>query len=549
MAHSLNELSRTILVCIQNRKMQEAYDVCCIALKDEKAGLEIKQYFSLVADSKAILSFNPVVKNAIRCCLETDGVDHQKLSIKWGDVFLYDPNFSSAIQHAQSMGDLDKDYWEKWHEVLSDPYFLLGLRQCIIQDQVIEQFITSLRRLFLLHLWPSKMLKTKNLDLICAFATQGFNNEYSYFVEKDEEQAVAALPLNDPIAVSLRACYESLRGKKDLQKLSAAKPYRDMMETHVKDPEREAEIKKDISTLVPIDNKISETVQAQYEDNPYPRWLSIGTPQPNTAKTNTGKTLIAACGTGLFTTQQAIYFPKTKLTAVDISRTSIAYAKRKVEEYGAANVDFFQCDILNLGALEETYDFINCTGVLHHMENPVEGWKKLVERLAPGGGMLIGLYSTRARKIIHELRGYVKEKGYAPDLQGIRAFRKDIMDLPNGHPHKSITNFKDFYTSSDVRDLIFHVQETTYTLPEIKEILDLLGLEFIFMKMPNAKLMAMFNEKFGADAKSNDLGQWDELEQERPYIFGEMYNFLCVRKGETLNAAMRSIVDSGFIGP
>ena len=52
-----------------------------------------------------------------------------------------------------------------------------------------------------------------------------------------------------------------------------------------------------------------------------------------------------------------------------------------------------QADILNLDQLNQDFDIIESSGVLHHMDEPLIGWKSLTDILKPGGLMNIGLYS------------------------------------------------------------------------------------------------------------------------------------------------------------
>ena len=59
-----------------------------------------------------------------------------------------------------------------------------------------------------------------------------------------------------------------------------------------------------------------------------------------------------------------------------------------------------QADILHLHHLGKEFDIIESTGVLHHMDEPMVGWKALVDLLKPGGLMKIGLYSDLARQHI-----------------------------------------------------------------------------------------------------------------------------------------------------
>ena len=71
------------------------------------------------------------------------------------------------------------------------------------------------------------------------------------------------------------------------------------------------------------------------------------------------------------------------MLAVDLSLASLAYAKRKSVELGVANLEYRQGDILALGALEERFDLIECSGVLHHLADPFEGWRVLASLRKP----------------------------------------------------------------------------------------------------------------------------------------------------------------------
>ena len=86
------------------------------------------------------------------------------------------------------------------------------------------------------------------------------------------------------------------------------------------------------------------------------------------------KILIAGCGTG----QQLILaqrYKNAKIIAIDISSKSLAYAQRKLDEYQIKNVKLIQMDILDIEILNEKFDIIECVGVLHHMEHPLDGFR------------------------------------------------------------------------------------------------------------------------------------------------------------------------------
>ena len=114
--------------------------------------------------------------------------------------------------------------------------------------------------------------------------------------------------------------------------------------------------------------------------------------------------LVAGCGTGeqIFSTIGG--YESWRITAIDISRPSLAYAKRQTGAHGLPDITYAVCDILDVSLLGKDFDIIECTGVLHHMADPLQGWRALLACLRPGGLMLVALYSTLARTDIQAAR-------------------------------------------------------------------------------------------------------------------------------------------------
>ena len=122
--------------------------------------------------------------------------------------------------------------------------------------------------------------------------------------------------------------------------------------------------------------------------------LAIGSP----------RVLVAGCGTGQHAIQTALRFKNSRIVAIDLSLSSLAYAKRKSTDLGITNIEYLHGDISGLDKFEAIFDLVECSGVLHHMENPMTGWKVLTNCLKKGGLMKIGLYSEHARQHIAKFR-------------------------------------------------------------------------------------------------------------------------------------------------
>ena len=135
-----------------------------------------------------------------------------------------------------------------------------------------------------------------------------------------------------------------------------------------------------------------------------------------------------SCGTGIQILEASRY-RNCEITAIDLSNSSISYAKRKVDEYGLKNVNFIEMDLLELASLNKRFDLIECSGVLHHMNDPTKGLLNLFNVLEPKGFLKLGLYSKYAREEILKAREIIKEKDIKPSVDEIRSFRNDVLNL------------------------------------------------------------------------------------------------------------------------
>src|SRR5262249_19136936 len=98
-------------------------------------------------------------------------------------------------------------------------------------------------------------------------------------------------------------------------------------------------------------------VREQYEENPYPRWITFPSVKSTTIANylvdtiglspaalpdTTKDVLIAGCGTGFHSIETAQLFPHSRILAIDVSRASLAYARRKTRTAGLQNVEYRQ---------------------------------------------------------------------------------------------------------------------------------------------------------------------------------------------------------------
>ena len=425
-----------------------------------------------------------------------------------------------------------------------------------LADLGLENLLKKIRTRILLAL-PSLECTSDLLKFQSALALQCFTNEYIYNQSKDEEKAIEAL--EDSIEASLSkgekprpqailclASYKALNEYKWCDLLSDSSDIHQVFTRQVSEPRQEIQLKSNMPMLEEITDDVSVKVQAQYEENPYPRWVNSGlplNPEPiskvvaqakiklfdnKICEVSTPDIMVAGCGTGQHSIDTAAEFKNAKVLAIDLSLSSLAYAKRKTEELGVTNIEYMQADILKLKKLDKQFHIIESTGVLHHMDNPMAGWKVLVDCLRDGGLMKIGLYSEIARQKHAAIRAEIYKLGIKHTEKGMKSFRKDVISSNIKH-HMEIKLRQDFYSLSNFRDLLFNVQEHRFTISQLKQSLEELGLKFCGFE--NDSIVQKFKVSNTGSNDPYDLDKWQGYEEANPRTFASMYQFWCQKIG------------------
>ncbi|MFP6757823.1 MAG: class I SAM-dependent methyltransferase [Alphaproteobacteria bacterium] len=421
---------------------------------------------------------------------------------------------------------------------LADPLLASALRNGINTDPEIELLLTAIRRHLLIDADPATRAQKPVYEFACALVEQGHNNEFVWSVAPEERAALKALPESEHLLHALYGRFPAFAAEirpRSLATLIAR-------DTTEREFEHTAAADLTFLSAAPAADATSRAVAAQYEANPYPHWLRLSKPhdgayldylrtffntEERTRFASPFDVLIAGCGTG----EQAVaagfgYGDQASVTGLDLSRASLGFAARRAAEYALANLDFIHGDILELENLDRQFDVIECVGVLHHMADPLAGWRQLVARLKPGGVMLIGLYSAAARRHISALRARMSDAAPAIAPDTIRAFRTGLLTTAGDDDAELILATPEFYALSSCRDLLFHAHEQPVAIPQIAEWLDTLGLAFHGFALPDARLARFRLEHPDADP-ARDLDAWTTFEQAYPRTFAAMYQFWC----------------------
>ncbi|WP_300304266.1 class I SAM-dependent methyltransferase [Ferrovibrio sp.] len=502
---------------------------------------------------------NPELVTSVLPLLGTPGVEPRDLAPVIESAICMDPLFIAL----NPIDDLPE---KQASAVLADPAcpdlmqiaaLPVWLKHGLVSHPALERRLTALRRGFLSLALRNRAALQRYEPLLCLLAIRAFQAEYIDRVTTSETAQIESLataldtlaPTEHAPLFAVYACYRPLYRRHDAASLAAAAwpaAYADLKRSQLDEPLGEFRIAGGIPALTPIEDQTSQTVQEMYEESPFPRWHQpiLGTPQTVSGRLRTAlplqqipveerlnpDILVAGCGTGLHAILAATSYAFSKVLAIDLSRTSLAYAKRKATEIGIGNVDFAQADILKIGGIPQRFDVIESFGVLHHLRDPAAGLAQLVGLLKPGGYMMLGLYSELGRRDVVKARDLITQLGLGDSPEDVREFRRI---LPKRDPQLAVNLAKSsaYYALSDLRDLVFHRQEHRYTPQQLRRLIDNAGLDFLGFEFSSPKPLGGYRARFPDDVTATNLDHWAEMEIANPDLFANCYRFWVRRKG------------------
>jgi SAM-dependent methyltransferase len=402
------------------------------------------------------------------------------------------------------------------------------LRTEILNDARYERAFTAFRRGFL------ERNEGKHIEYMVSLACQCFNNEYVWPVSADEQIALARLKENFSSIRDLvvYAMYEPLWTVRDAAIKLGIDKDADAKEIYIRqicEPDEEREIKKAIPSFGVSADAVSQAVREQYEEFPYPRWINLEVPEARTfpeamlerfpfltpaPDKSDVQILIAGCGTGFHPIGVAAEYPDAMVTAVDFSKSSLAYAVRQSRKYNVPNLSFLHGDILNL-AMSRKFDAIEAVGVLHHMDDPLAGLHALIRALKPGGFMKLGLYSRRARANLVAAKELILRRQIGRSAAELRAVRQEMIQDASGLM-KGPMEANDFYYMSGFRDLLCHTHEVAFTPAELKTLLKDTGTTLLGYRGIDKEARAEYVKRFPDDPYMRNLDFVDAYEAEHP---------------------------------
>jgi SAM-dependent methyltransferase len=255
-----------------------------------------------------------------------------------------------------------------------------------------------------------------------------------------------------------------------------------------------------------------DDVRAQYEALPYPPRdprdeairLVTGTPshilEVNhylfAGRLNFNRpfrALVAGGGTGdaciMLAQQLADRRCPGEVVYLDLSSASRQICEGRAKARGLRNIQFLTGSLLDLPSANiGSFDYIDCTGVLHHLPDPSAGMQALVSVLNPEGGIGVMLYGTYGRTGVYPLQEMLRT--LAPLSMAtedrIAMAKRLIRFLPTTNLFRRNPYLNDHVTGGDAGlfDLLLHSIDRAFTVPEIGAMAGDAGLRVVAFLEP-----------------------------------------------------------------
>jgi SAM-dependent methyltransferase len=188
------------------------------------------------------------------------------------------------------------------------------------------------------------------------------------------------------------------------------------------------------------------------------------------------RVLVAGGGTGDATIFLAEQLRRTnaEIVHLDLSKASIEVARQRARVRGLDNITWVNESLLALPALGlAPFDYINCSGVLHHLADPDAGLRALLAVLKEAGALGIMVYAQHGRAGVYQMQALMRlinqnepdaarkianTRDVLTSLPATNWFKRGEADLY--HDHKNLGD-------AGLYDLLLHTQDRAYTTEEL----------------------------------------------------------------------------------
>jgi len=193
------------------------------------------------------------------------------------------------------------------------------------------------------------------------------------------------------------------------------------------------------------------------------------------------KIWVAGCGTNqaLFT---ALRFPDAEVLGTDLSSNSLSVCRKNADQIGVANLRLEEKSLNDINYVDE-FDYIICTGVIHHNASPGDTLDRLSNALKKDGIMELMVYNYYHRLITTACQKAVRNFYDASSSYDMKREMILMRRIMNDFPCKNILG--DYlkgqltFPEAAIADTYLQPVEYSYTIQSLEEMADASNLEYL----------------------------------------------------------------------
>jgi SAM-dependent methyltransferase len=225
---------------------------------------------------------------------------------------------------------------------------------------------------------------------------------------------------------------------------------------------------------------------------------------------------VAGCGTNqaVFT---ALRMPRARVLGTDLSVESLAAARASASAMGLETLDLAEGSI-HEAAFRDRFDYIACTGVIHHNADPAACLRRLAAALKPGGVLELMVYNyfhrllttayQKAVRLISGRRGDVARE--------LAITRRLIETFPVRNLMSGFLEQQRGLPDEGVADALLQPVEYSYTVESLAAMASACGLELLMpcvTAYDKAARRVDWNIRLGDAALDRDYDALPDLER------------------------------------
>jgi SAM-dependent methyltransferase len=221
--------------------------------------------------------------------------------------------------------------------------------------------------------------------------------------------------------------------------------------------------------------------------------------------------LVAGCGTNLAPIMAAS-MPSARVVGIDISEASLGLAEEHVRTLGLDNIELHCLPIEQVRSLDRDFDFIQCTGVIHHLADPVVGMRALGSVLRQDGALMVMVYGQYGRYGIYMLQELCRTLGLSINEVDAKKAQALLAGLPDDHPFRRVHPAGGPpICLEEVTDMVLNPRDVAYTVRDVRTLVESSSLRF-HRWLGHAEYLPQFSALQAAGLAPSDgsLDRWEE---------------------------------------